>query len=122
MSVAQTIAKQINGMDPMAFFAWGTSELTAFSESEDDLGALRFKVRNCRNFRGTAFIKVTLDFSDTYTVSLYKHKNITKSIKAKMLEGDWKYDEKDFINEISTEKDVYFDQLVTVIDKIVGEK
>jgi hypothetical protein len=121
-TTAKTIIQQINGLDPMAFSAWGTSALTSFSCSEDDLGSLRFTVRNCSNFKGTAFIKVTLDFNDTYTVRLYKHRNHTKALKAKMLADEFVYTEDEFINVLAQESGVYFDQLVDTIDRIVGEK
>jgi len=119
MSVGKIISRQINTIDPMAFFAWGSSDLVAFPENENDLGALRWKVRNCRTFKGTAFVKVTLDFDDTYNVKLYKHRNYTKALRAKVLEGTFK--ETDLERVIDVRSDVYVDQLVQTIDDMLGE-
>jgi len=120
MSVGKIISKQINTIDPMAFFTWGSSDLVAFPENENDRGALRWKVRNCRTFKGTAFVKVTLDFSDTYSVKLYKHKNYTKALRAKVLEGT--FNEADLERVIDERSDVYVDQLVQAIDDMLGEE
>lgn len=119
ISVANIIAKQINTMDPMAFFAWGSSDLQGYSETKVDMGALRWKVRNCRTFKGTAFVKVTLDFDDTYSVKLYKHRNYTKALRAKVMDDTFK--ESDLEKVITQHKGIYVDQLIETIDNMLGE-
>jgi hypothetical protein len=104
----------------MAFFAWGSTDLIGFPATETDSGALRFKVRNCATFRGTAYIKVTLEGDDTYTVKLYKHRNYTKSLRRKVLEGT--FEQSDLERIINEVKGVYAEDLVNVIDDLCGEE
>ena len=120
MNVAEIIAFQIKTIDPLAFFSWGTTDLTEFSPTEEHLGALRFKVRNFVTFKGSAFVRVTLNFDDTYTVKLYKHRNYTKTLRTKVLEDN--YSPKDLERIITELSGIYADQLVPTIDTILGER
>lgn len=114
--VANTIKYQINTLDPKAFWAWGTTDLVGYPETDKDLGALGFRVRNVPNIKGIASVKITLEFNDTYTVKVYKIKSFTKSLREKVLAGE----EVDFETVIKLIPDVYAAELVSVIDGILG--
>ena len=116
LTVANTIKFQINTLDPMAFFAWGTKDLVGYPASDTDLGALGFSVRNCPNIKGVGHVKITLNFDDTYTVKVYKLKNYTKKLREAVLNGE----EVDLETIIDQGSYVYADQLVKLIDGIVG--
>ena len=119
--LAETIIAQIRALDRVALMCWGSSDFLVMTESEKNLGGLRFTVRNCRTFKGTAFVKVMLDFNDTYTVTLYKQKRLTKKLRTKFIDDpDFKpADMFDIIGEVSG---VYNDMLVDIIDGLTGER
>lgn len=116
IEIANTIKYQINTIDPRAFWAWGTSDLVGYPASDEDLGALGFRVRNVPNIKGVANVKITLEGNDTYTIKVYKLKNFTKTLRAKVLAGE-EVNLETVIEEVS---DVYAEDLVRFIDKILG--
>ena len=118
---ASTIIHQIKSIDSVALMCWGSSDFTIVNGGESHLGGLRFVVRNCRTFKGTAFVKVTLDFNDTYTVKLYKHKRLTKKLRTKFID-DPDFKPADFENVIGEVSGVYNDMLVDIIDSLTGER
>jgi hypothetical protein len=95
--VADIILGQIRATDRMALFAWGTSKYIAYPSTDTHNGALSFEARNNPNFREKVIVKVELAYNDTYTIRLFKYNK-----------------------EIITKSDVYCDQLVEVIDGILG--
>lgn len=116
ISVAKTISYQINTLDPRAFFTWGAHDLLGIPESNENLGALEFKTRNIPNFRGTVFINISLEGNDTYTVEAFKRKNFTKKLREKILNGE----DVDLKKQLALVKDIYADQLVSIINEILG--
>ncbi len=119
--LAQTIINQIKATDFWALGSWGSSNYLALPENDKNYGGLRFEVRNCRTFKGKAFVRVELDFNDTYTVKLYKIKNLTAKLKRELWAKP-EFDPKDMEVVIGEHKDVYNDQLVQIIDSLTGEK
>jgi len=109
MNVPETIIEQLNSMDPRALWAWGAKDLvgTSTPSKQDCFGYLMFKTSNCPKVVNGTRIKITLEFNDTYTV---------KCFTVRKIRG--KADYKETI--IAEEKDVYFDQLIPVIDNMVG--
>ena len=116
IETANTIKKQINGTDRWAFGAWGTTDMYGIPASDENLGALVFKVSNNPKTKGRANVEITLEYNDLYTVRVYKLKNYTKAMKAKVLAGE----EVNLEKEVERVEGVYFDQLVDVIDGILG--
>lgn len=104
MNIAQTILEQIKAVTPRpVFWSWGASSFKAVGENQikgvdqDYLGALVFYVRG-RQHKG--HVMVSLALSDTYTVSIG---NVRK--------GEIKVKEQ--------VRDVFFEELGTVIDEMV---
>jgi len=115
--VGQTIYQQLRGMDPMALMAWGAKDFVSFDNAmsvthpgDDRLkpgasvligergGGLMFKVSGPR-FAGK--ILIGLNFMDLYDV-----------VAGRVIGVDFK--------AVKIVNNVYFDQLIEVIDAIVG--
>lgn len=116
ITVAKTISYQINTLDPRAFFAWGAHDLLGIPESSENLGSLEFKARNIPNFRGRVFVNISLKGNDTYTIEVFKRKNFTKKLREKILNGE----DVELKKELALVKDIHADQLVSIIDGILG--
>lgn len=107
LRVAKTIKEQLMGMDYWALGAWGARAYKGMERSEENLGFLEFKVFNCPKVPNGTSVRITLEFNDTYTVKTYT----VRKVKNKF---EWKE------NVISEREDVYFDELVSHIDNVVG--
>lgn len=99
MTVPETILHQIKAQDPRALWAWGARDLVG--DKNKKLGALTFTVANNPKVKQTARVEIVLDYDDTYTVSVYKIRKCQRR-DVKVVEG------------------VYFDQLIEIIDDILG--
>jgi len=99
--VAETIIDQVKAFDPWAFAAYGAQSFVSLPENEKRLGGLDFKV-NGRVHKGS--VMISLMPNDTYMVQAYQYFKSKGSVKIKTLE---------------IVKDVYCDQLVPVLDRII---
>ncbi len=102
LEIAKTIRQQILFGDPAALMAWGAEKFMALPEQKlafgkVQLGGLQFKVNGAK-FRG--FVIVRLMGNDTYTIVLRKVRGAT-------------------ITDLSTTEDVYCDELMTTIDRLI---
>jgi hypothetical protein len=98
-SVATIIRDQIRALDPRAMMAWGTKKL--ISNPKDKLGSLILSVGGCPKVKQRAFIRIALDFNDTYIIEAYRIRGVDKKV-------------------IAYHEGIYCDQLVEVIDEILG--
>ena len=104
--VGQTIYQQLRGLDPMALMAWGAKDFVSFDNAMpiagqnigERGGGLMFRV-NGPKFTGK--IIIGLNFMDLYDV-----------VAGKVVGTDFQ--------TVKVVNDVYFDQLIEVIDGIVG--
>lgn len=72
--VAKTIFTQINSIDPQARARWG------YNSPSCDSSSLTFKVKGSKV--GYAYLKISLDPSDTYTIETFKvRKNQKKPLQ-----------------------------------------
>lgn len=93
-TIAQTILRQIKGMDPMALPAWGAKDLVNTGKG------LQFKTSGMTPWKG--FVHIILDeAADLYNVEFYR-------IRAGKVKTD------------KAVNGVYFDELISVIDSFVG--
>ena len=99
--VAETIMEQVKAFDPWAFAAYGAQGFVSLPENEKRLGGLDFKV-NGRAHKGS--VMISLMPNDTYMVQAYKYAKSKGTVKIKTLE---------------IVKDVYCEQLVPVLDRII---
>jgi hypothetical protein len=95
MRVAETILSQMGGANRIRAFV-GTSQFISHPESQKDQGGVSFRFKGSRKFN---HLKVTLDWSDTYSLSFSKLNRYGESTK-----------QKDFPM-------VYCDQLVEVFEQ-----
>jgi len=93
-TVAKTIRDQIVAQDRMAMWAWGAKDLVAHSNG------LSFKSSGLATWKGTVFVQYN-EGTDDYTVEFFKIRKAEKKV-TKTFNG------------------VYCDQLVQVIDSVVG--
>jgi hypothetical protein len=94
MTIAQTILSQIKTIDPMATFAWGAKDLVNMGDG------LKFKTSGMVKWKGYVYIKYNAG-TDLYDIEFFRIRNF----------------------EIKTDKgitDVYAEDLVNVIDSVVG--
>lgn len=99
--IADTIMDQVKAVDPWAFAAYGAQGFIALPENDKRLGGLDFKV-NGRVHKGS--VMISLMPNDTYMVQAYNYFKSKGTVKIKTLE---------------IVKDVYCDQLVPVLDRII---
>ncbi len=97
MTTGKIILEQIKAIDPMAIFAWGTTNLKNIQENEDTLGGLSFNIQNNPNIPEVATVEIILNGSDLYDVRIFT--------------GDKTY---------FHDKDFFFGDLVVLIDGVVG--
>lgn len=100
MNVAQTIIDQIKAMDRMALMAWGARGFVGGKVDGDNDGVM-FKVNGTKTKRGSKIMVVLNEGKDLYEVKLFHIYKMTV-----------KYD--------ATETDVYAEDLVEIIDSMVG--
>ena len=94
MNIAQTIFAQIKAIDPMAIFAWGAKDLVNMGDG------LKFKTSGLTRYKGYVYVKYNSG-KDLYEVQFFRLRKL-----------EVKYDE--------IVKDVYAEDLVSVIDRVVG--
>jgi len=116
IEVAKTIQYQIKVLDKLALISWGAKDFLGFPETEKELGALQFSVRNVPAFKGIGYVKISLNGNDLYDIEVYKKRNITKKVKDKLLNGD----DVELKKTISSKNDVYVEDLVNTIDNLLG--
>ena len=97
MEIAKTIQSQINAQSPMALMSYGANTFTSLTETDERHGGLQFKVRG---HKLEGWVAINLAFNDTYTIETVK---IRKG-EAKVCD---------------TQSDVYADQLIDVLDRMV---
>ena len=107
MSVAKTILEQLKALTHQSvFWSWGASKFQAVSQNqiegvgEDYLGGLVFYVRGMKH-KGHVF--VTLNLSDTYTISIGHLRKGKFNVKKQV-------------------KDVFFDQMSSTIDGLIEKQ
>ena len=99
MTIAQTIAQQIGGLNRLVVMT-GAKQFVALSEVDEQLGGLKFKVgRGANNAINTVIIKLMAN--DTYTVEGWTIRGVKATRKV----------------EVS---DVYCDNLMDVFENITG--
>lgn len=94
MTIAQTILSQIKTIDPRATWAWGAKELVNMG------GGLKFKTSGMVKWKGYVYIKYN-EGTDLYDIEFFRIRNC----------------------EIKCDKgmtDIYAEDLVRVIDSVVG--
>ena len=92
MNIAQTILSQIKTLDPRALWAWGAKDLVNIGEG------LQFKTSGM--VKNKCYVTVKLNASDLYDVEFFKLRT------GKMI-------------TLSTAADVFAEDLVGVIDRVV---
>lgn len=94
MTIAQTILSQIKTIDPRATWAWGAKELVNMGDG------LKFKTSGMVKWKGYVYIKYN-EGTDLYDIEFFRIRNC----------------------EIKCDKgmtDVFAEDLVRVIDEVVG--
>jgi len=94
MTIAQTILSQIKTIDPRATWAWGAKELVNMGDG------LKFKTSGMVKWKGYVYIKYNAG-TDLYDIEFFRIRNC----------------------EIKCDKgmtDIYAEDLVRVIDEVVG--
>jgi len=94
MTIASTIVGQINALDKMAFWAWGTKDVVHMNDG------LKFKTSGMVKWKGYVYVKYDYG-SDLYSV-----------IFAKVRKNEWKVEK--------TVDRVFCEDLVEIIDQQVG--
>ena len=107
--IASTIANQIKCLDRMAMMAWGTKKLFILPESETSLGGLRIVVSNNPKIKSECFVDITLNGKDLYDIKVWKQRYKTVNFVRNYFEDVY-----------ATKEDIYFNDLVSVIDNILG--
>ena len=92
--IASTIRDQIKAIDPRALWAWGVKPKSYYSlgEDEDRLGGLQFDPSNCPHVK-QGRVLIALNGLDLYDRVL---------------------------KEVETVKDAYAEDLVPILDRILG--
>ena len=94
MTIAQTILSQIKTIDPRATWAWGAKEFVNMGDG------LKFKTSGMVKWKGYVYIKYN-EGTDLYDIEFFRIRNC----------------------EIKCDKgmtDIYAEDLVSVIDSVVG--
>lgn len=94
MRTAQIILSQIKYIDPRAMFAWGAKDMMDMSDG------LKFKTSGLTRWKGFVYIKYN-EGTDLYDIEFYRMRNLEPVTDA-------------------VHTDVYAEDLVSVIDRIVG--
>ena len=94
MSIAQTILSQIKRIDPRATWAWGAKDYVNMGNG------LKFKTSGMVKWKGYVYVKYN-EGTDLYDLDFFKIRN---------------YD----INMIKQYEGVYAEDLVRIIDSVVG--
>lgn len=94
MQIAKTILDQIKGLDKMALHAWGAKDMVAMNDG------LKFKTSGMVRWKGWVYIKLD-PARDLYDIDFFKIRKYEVKY-TKRIEG------------------VYFDQLIELIDEVVG--
>ena len=102
LEVANTIRQQLNSIDRRALFAWGAHQFAGSDATDNGLPFLQFQVKNNPKVKGTARVKISLNGKDLYNIEVFK--------------VDSKYN----IKYIKQLEDVFAEDLVSVIDEILG--
>jgi hypothetical protein len=93
-SIAKIIQTQIKQLDPMSFWAWGTTELVAMPDG------LKFKTTGAVKWKGYVYIKYDAG-QDLYNLDFFKIRKM-EVVYTEQLEG------------------VFVEDLVRLIDEVVG--
>ncbi len=101
LSIADAIETQIKTLDPYAFWAWGVKDLTTIIDNNGIENGLRFKTSGLVKNKG--YITVTLNPKDYYDVSF---------AKPNYRSAKWE--------ELNRQEDVFFDDLIDIIDNMIG--
>ena len=94
MSVAQTILSQIKAIDPRATWAWGAKDFVNMGDG------LKFKTSGMVKWKGQVYIKYN-SATDLYDLSFFRVRG-----------ANVKFDK--------VTSDIYAEDLVNVIDSVVG--
>jgi len=97
MEIANTIKHQITAQSPMALMSYAARDFVALNETDTKHGGLQFRTSG---YKHKGLVMINLMFNDTYTIETVK---IRKG-EVKVCDS---YD------------DVYFDQLIEVLDHMV---
>ncbi len=105
--IAQTIINQISAVNYWALGAWGCSQLVALDETDTRIGGLQFGVKCPKLKKG--IIRIELNGLDLYNVRVYR--------KTRKKVGGIFVPHMPVFQQV---KDVYAEDLVGIIDGIVG--
>jgi hypothetical protein len=94
MSIAHTILNQIKTIDPRATWAWGAKELVAMADG------LKFKTSGAVKWKGYVYVKYNQG-NDLYDIQFFRLRNFK-------IVNDKQYN------------DIYAEDLVKIIDTVVG--
>jgi len=100
MIYAQEIKNQIVAQSPMALMSYGAQKFLAHGETETRRAALEFRVNG---YKHKGIVRISLCWNDTYTVETIK-----------IRKGE--------IKICGSFDDVYFDQLIEVLDTLIEGK
>lgn len=98
-SVAKEILNQIKSLSPWALMSWGYSQDTYSNNS------ISFKVNGKKV--GHAYVKISLNFMDTYDIEVFKFRKSGFDMVKK---------------ELGKSEGIYCDQLVEVLDRHIEGK
>ncbi len=98
METARTIINQIKGQDPFALMAWGVTKIIGLHQYKHFSGGVTFNVNGLKCKKATVHIWHN-EASDLYEISLVKGTKVVEKVD-----------------------DVYFDQLITVLDHLIEGK
>ncbi len=115
LQVAETIQRQLkaNRNFVIRTMSWGMDKLSYGQNEGENLGFLLFKVNGLK-FKG--YVKISLEFNDTYKVMFTKQKRTKNKALSEAL-GRTKYDVSHETVEVMSE--VYCDELNDRIDNFV---
>lgn len=100
LEIAKTIKHQITAQSPMALMSYAARDFVALGETDKRHAGLQFRTSG---FKHKGLVVINLMFNDTYTIETVK---IRKG-EVKVCES---YD------------DVYFDQMIEVLDHMIEGK
>ena len=103
LEVAKTIKSQIIAADPLALMSYGARNFCGADMNKENYGWLSFTISNTRVYAQPVTVKISLQFNDTYTVEVFR----TRVGKVKLL---------------NKKEDVYFNELVEVLDAFLEGK
>tara|TARA_R100001230_G_C5552663_1_gene79786 strand:+ start:154 stop:612 length:459 start_codon:yes stop_codon:yes gene_type:complete len=99
LSIADAIETQIKTLDPYAFWAWGAKNLTTIIDNNGIENGLSFTTSGLVKNKG--YITITLNPKDYYDVTF-----------GKIRKSKWE--------ELNRQEDVFFGDLIDIIDSMVG--